>query len=118
MYTQYLRLISSRLSHSSPFLYTNPQEVIEKHLEELCKGFKSATIFLDDKFEKTLGVYELGILERAREYAEMLYERGMGIIVVLFDCYTLRKTWNPVYGAHEAISPYAVFGEEEFFYEY
>lgn len=100
---------------ATPFLYTSTSEIIDRLLDEVGFGIKSATIFIDDRFEKTLGNYEDGVLSKAKEFAETLYRRDMDIILVLFDFYTMRKTWNPFYGSHDATSPYAIYGEEKFY---
>ncbi len=99
---------------ATPFLYLCDNQEIESHLESI-KDIRSVTVFVDDKYETSLGVYEQGILDRLQNFSNILERKGLGLSVVLFDCYTTRKTWNPFYGSHDATSPYAVFGIREFY---
>lgn len=100
---------------NTPFLYLADDEATDRLLLSLGPWTKGVRVFLDDRYEQKLGEYNEDVLSRLITYGKKLEAMGKTLQVDLFDGFTMRQTWNPVYGSNGATSPYAVVGSEAFY---
>ncbi len=100
---------------NTPFLYLADDEAIDRLLFSLGPWTKGVRVFIDDWYEQKLGEYSEDVLSRLVTYGKKLEAMGKTLQVDLFDGFTMRQTWNPVYGGNGATSPYATAGAEAFF---
>jgi len=106
---------------NSPFLYLQPPD-IQSHISAQFPDFASSVaIFLSDakpelgNLEPKLGVFDPHIVDQLKSFAERQYRSKRSLIITLFDGYSLKSTWNPVYGRGYPLSPYIDKGLSAFY---
>ncbi len=102
---------------NTPFLYIADGDVVDRMIANLSPWTKGVRVFIDDRYEQRLGEYNNDVLSRLITYGKKLEAIGKTLQVDFFDGFTMRQTWNPVYGSNGATSPYAGEGVKAFYRE-
>lgn len=99
-----------------PFLWQQSPEIRQRFIEKAAPMASHARIFISDCFEESsLGNFNDNIFFQVDNFGRQLTRKDLGLMVDMIDGYTLRNTWNGVYGSNKATSVYSADGEDQFY---
>lgn len=99
-----------------PFLWQQSPEIRQRFIVKAAPLASHARIFISDCLEEgSLGNFNDNIFFKVENFGRQLARKDLGLMVDMIDGYTLRNTWNGVYGGNKATSVYIAEGEEQFY---